>query len=61
LLFVQLTEKRQALLALSFVSMLCEFEDVHFAEFPAGFQVGRAAQNCQLFFGQSVVTFLAWH
>jgi len=39
----------------------CEFEDVSFAEFLAWFQVWRAAQNCQLFFGQTVISFLAGH
>jgi hypothetical protein len=41
--------------------MLHEFEDVSFAEFPAGFQVGRTSQNCQLFFGQTVGSLFARH
>jgi hypothetical protein len=41
--------------------MLYEFEDVSFAEFQAGFQVGRTSQNCQLLFGQAVVSLFARH
>ena len=61
LFFIQLTEERYTLLTLLFVKVLYEFEDVSFAEFSARFQVRRAAQNCQLFFGQTVVSLLAWH
>jgi hypothetical protein len=38
LFFVQPTEERQTLLALSFVQVLYEFEDVSFAQFPARFK-----------------------
>ena len=61
LFLIQLTEKRKALRALSFVQVLYEFEDVNFVEFLARFQIERASQNCQLFWGQTVVSFLAPH
>jgi hypothetical protein len=57
LFLIPLTEERYTLLALSFVYMLYEFEDVSFAEFSARFQVRRTAQNCQLYFCQTVVSF----
>jgi hypothetical protein len=41
--------------------MLHEFPDVHFAEFSARFQVWRSSQNCQHFWGQTVMPFLTNH
>jgi hypothetical protein len=41
--------------------MFNEFEDVGFAEFPARIEIWRAAQNCQHFFAQAVISFLASH
>jgi hypothetical protein len=61
LFFIQLTEERYTLLALPLVQVLHEFRGAHFAEFPARLQVGRAAQNCQLFSCQTVVSLFAWH
>jgi hypothetical protein len=61
LFFIQLTDKRQAFRALSFVQVLHEFEDVSFAEFSTRDQIKRTSQNCQLFYGQTVVSFLALH
>jgi len=58
LFFIQRSEERYTLLTLSFVEVLYEFRDVHFAEFLASFQVGRTSQNCQRFFGQTVASFL---
>src|SRR6266481_993603 len=40
--------------------MLCESCGAHFAEFPARFQVRRAAQNCHDFFGQTVTSLFTW-
>jgi len=58
---IQHAEERYTLLALPFVHMLHEFEYVGAAEFWARFQVRRAAQNCQLFSGQFVISLFAWH
>jgi len=61
LISIQHSEKLYALFAHSFFKVLYEFEDVGSAEFSARFQVGRTSQNCQLFFGQAMVSLLAWH
>jgi hypothetical protein len=58
---IQLKEERSTLLALLFVEMPHEFPDVGIAEFPARIQVRRAAQNCQDFFGQIVISLFVWH
>jgi hypothetical protein len=46
LFFIQLTEERDTLLALSFIDVLHEFRGVHFAELSARLEVGRTLQNC---------------
>ena len=56
---IQHAEERKTLLALAFVQMFHEFEDVSIAKFLARFQVGRTSQNCQLFFGQAVGSLFA--
>jgi hypothetical protein len=61
LLFVQLTEKRQALLTLSFVKVLHESRGPHFEESPTRSQIGRGSQNCQHFLTQTVISFLRSH
>jgi hypothetical protein len=61
LFFIQRSEERYTLLALSFVKVLYEFDDVSFAELLARFQVGRTSQNCQLLFGQTVTSLFARH
>jgi len=54
-----LAEKRQALLTLTLIETLHEFPYVGFEKLPARVQVGGAAQNCQHFFTQTVMSFLA--
>ena len=49
------------MLALPFVQMFNEFEDVGFAKFPARIEIWRAAQDCQHFFTETIMSFLTDH